>query len=66
MSDETSSAPATPARATTAGGLLRQARQAQGLHIAAHLFTSEAGDYYTIDPNTPSSAVGEHHVVLPE
>ena len=35
MSDETSSAPATPARATTAGGLLRQARQAQGLHIAA-------------------------------
>ena len=33
MSDEASAAP--PARPTTAGGLLRQARQAQGLHIAA-------------------------------
>jgi hypothetical protein len=38
----------------------------QGLHISAHLFTSEAGDYYTIDPQTPASPVGEHHVVLPE
>ena len=33
MSDVSDSA--TPARPTTAGGLLRQARQAQGLHIAA-------------------------------
>lgn len=38
----------------------------QGLHIAAHLFTSEAGDYYRIDPQTPSSATGEHTVTLPD
>jgi len=38
MSDPTTTpvtAPTTAPRATTAGGLLRQARQAQGLHIAA-------------------------------
>lgn len=35
MSDVPASAAALPAGATTAGGLLRQARQAQGLHIAA-------------------------------
>jgi len=36
MSDETApDVPAGPAPATTAGGLLRQARKAQGLHIAA-------------------------------
>jgi len=35
MSDASASAAGTPAVATTAGGLLRQARQAQGLHIAA-------------------------------
>ena len=35
MSDVSASAAVTPAPATTAGGLLRQARQAQGLHIAA-------------------------------
>ena len=38
----------------------------QGLHIAAHLFTSEAGDYYAIDPRTPASTVGEHQVALPD
>src|SRR6195952_3153327 len=35
MSDLQEPAAASSARATTAGGLLRQARQAQGLHIAA-------------------------------
>ena len=35
MSDVPNTPAATPPRATTAGGLLRQARQAQGLHIAA-------------------------------
>lgn len=35
MSDAPESAAPAPARPTTAGGLLRQARQAQGLHIAA-------------------------------
>ena len=35
MSDVPGSTAAAPARPTTAGGLLRQARQAQGLHIAA-------------------------------
>ena len=35
MSDDTPGTPPTPPRATTAGGMLRQARQAQGLHIAA-------------------------------
>ena len=35
MNDEPDAAAVTPARPTTAGGLLRQARQAQGLHIAA-------------------------------
>jgi len=38
----------------------------QGLHIAAHIFTSEAGDYYAIDPQTPSSPMGEHSVALPD
>ena len=35
MSDAAGSVASAPARSTTAGGLLRQARQAQGLHIAA-------------------------------
>ena len=35
MSESPAPAAATSARATTAGGLLRQARQAQGLHVAA-------------------------------
>lgn len=38
----------------------------QGLRIAAHIFTAEAGDYYTIDPATPASPTGEHHVALPD
>ena len=38
----------------------------QGLTIAAHIFTSEAGDYYAIDPQTPASPLGEHHVALPD
>jgi len=37
----------------------------QGLRIAAHIFTSEAGDYYAIPPDTPSSAHGEHGITLP-
>ena len=37
----------------------------QGLSIAAQLFTSEAGDYYMIDPGVASSPIGEHHVELP-
>jgi hypothetical protein len=38
----------------------------QGLTIAAHIFTSEAGDYYAIDPQIPDSPLGEHHVSLPD
>ncbi len=38
----------------------------QGLRIAAHIFTAEAGDYYTIDPKVASSPVGEHQVTLPQ
>ncbi len=39
--------------------------QSQGLHIAAHIFAAEAGDYYRIDGNVPVSQAGEHEVVLP-
>lgn len=38
----------------------------QGLRIGAHIFTAEAGDYYAIDPATPSSPIGEHTVSLPD
>ena len=38
----------------------------QGLHIAAHIFTAEAGDYYTLEPGVPASADGTHHVRLPD
>jgi hypothetical protein len=38
----------------------------QGLNIAANIYTAEAGDYYTIDPKTPSSRAGEHTVALPD
>ena len=38
----------------------------QGLQIAAHIFTAEAGDYYAIDPATPASPIGEHYVALPD
>jgi hypothetical protein len=37
----------------------------QGLKIAAHIFVSEAGDYYQIEPAVPMSQRGEHTVPLP-
>lgn len=37
----------------------------QGLRIGAHIFTAEAGDYYTIEAGVPQSAGIEHTVVLP-
>jgi hypothetical protein len=37
----------------------------QGLTIAAHIFASEAGDYYKIDDAVPVSAKGDHNVGLP-
>jgi hypothetical protein len=37
----------------------------QGLRIVAHIFASEAGDYYPIDNSVPVSAGGEHCVALP-
>jgi hypothetical protein len=37
-----------------------------GLTIAAHIYTAEAGDYYTIDPNVPASPQGGHSVPLPD
>jgi hypothetical protein len=38
----------------------------QGLKVAANIYTSEAGDYYTIDPQVPSSPRGDHSVKLPD
>ena len=40
--------------------------QPQGLSIAAHIFTAEAGDYYAIDPGVPASPQGGHSVPLPD
>jgi hypothetical protein len=37
----------------------------QGLKIAAQIFVGEAADYYNIDPQVPSSKLGEHSVPLP-
>jgi hypothetical protein len=37
----------------------------QGLKIAAHIFVSEAGDYYKIDSSAPISQRGDHNVALP-
>jgi hypothetical protein len=37
----------------------------QGLRIAAHIFASEAGDYYQIEPSVPVSQKGDHGVALP-
>ena len=52
MSDMQEPAAASSARATTAGGLLRQARQAQGLHIAALAAAIKAHGYpASADPN---------------
>jgi hypothetical protein len=36
-----------------------------GLKIAAHIFVSEAGDYYQIEPSVPVSQRGDHNVALP-
>jgi hypothetical protein len=36
-----------------------------GLKIAAHIFVSEAGDYYQIDTTVPVSQRGDHNVALP-
>jgi hypothetical protein len=38
----------------------------QGLRIAAQIFTAEAGDYYALDPQVPSSPEGKHQVTLPD
>lgn len=38
----------------------------QGLKLAAHIFTAEAGDYYSLDPDTPSAPDGSHQVRLPD
>jgi hypothetical protein len=37
----------------------------QHLKIAAHIFASEAGDYYEIDACASVSQKGNHHVALP-
>jgi hypothetical protein len=37
----------------------------QGLTIAAHIFASEAGDYYEINATVPVSQRGDHEVALP-
>jgi hypothetical protein len=37
----------------------------QGLKIVAHIFASEAGDYYAIDAHLPVSEKGDHNVALP-
>ena len=39
--------------------------ESQRLKIAAHIFVSEAGDYYTIDASVPISQGGDHTVALP-
>ena len=38
----------------------------QGLRMAAHIYTAEAGDYYTLEPDVPASADGRHQVLLPD
>jgi hypothetical protein len=38
----------------------------QGLHIAAHIYTAEAGDYYALDPAVAASPGGGHNVPLPD
>jgi len=37
----------------------------QGLSIVAHIFASEAGDYYELGTDVPVSPGGEHGVPLP-
>lgn len=50
-------------RVSIAAGTLDQP---QGLKLATHIFTAEAGDYYSIDPEIPSSPGGQHNVALPD
>ena len=38
----------------------------QGLTVAAQIFTAEAGDYYSLDPQVPASPDGTHQVPLPD
>lgn len=38
----------------------------QGLKLAAHIYTAEAGDYYIIDHDVASSPDGNHTVPLPD
>jgi hypothetical protein len=38
----------------------------QGLHIAAQIYTAEAGDYYHLEPGVPASPDRTHHVALPD
>lgn len=40
--------------------------QPQGLKIAAHIFTAEAGDYYALDDGVPQSPGAAHSVHLPD
>jgi hypothetical protein len=37
----------------------------QGLKLAAHIFASEAGDYYAIEPSVPVLPRGGHQIPLP-
>ena len=37
----------------------------QGLKTVAHIFASEAGDYYIIDASVPVLQKGDHQVTLP-
>ncbi|HEY2683311.1 MAG TPA: GFA family protein [Steroidobacteraceae bacterium] len=37
----------------------------QGLKIVAHIYVSEAGDYYEIEPAVPASPKGDHSIALP-
>lgn len=38
----------------------------QGLQIAVQIYTAEAGDYYSLDPQIPCSPQGKHEVQLPD
>jgi hypothetical protein len=38
----------------------------QGLPMAAHIYTAEAGDYYALEPHIPASPDGSHNVALPD
>ena len=51
------------ARVSIAAGSLDAS---QGLHITAHIYTAEAGDYYAIEPGVEFSSGGMHSAALPE